>query len=93
MGTCARVARVDFSPRIAAVRRRPLTKSKMYYRKKKYLAKKVVLYDTEYMCLLTCGPEKKKKGQKPMPGRRCTESDGQTLRSFFLRDNHHLLLA
>ena len=45
------------------------------------------------MCLLTCGPEKKKKGQKPMPGRRCTESDGQTLRSFFLRDNHHLLLA
>ena len=43
-----------------------------------------------YACAALNLPHKKVKKQA---AEWCTETDGQTLRSFFLRDNHHLLLA
>ena len=40
-----------------------------------------------------CFPEKKNGKVQNQAAAGCTGTDGQTLRSFFLRDNHHLLLA
>ena len=97
-GTSVPVPCVDFLPRVAAVRRRPCTTTKMHYRRKNitYRAHSYYMTYKQYTrscCLLVCGPEKQEKnGQKTSRGV-THETDGQTLRSLFLMDNHYLVLA
>ena len=65
----------------------------MYYRKKK---KKNTFEHIRAAAAAACWCAALKKQSKIVRNQAaawCTETDGQTVRSFFLRDNHHLLLA
>ena len=84
------------------------TKSKMFKRIKKTHVQSILvlhIYSGEnhipgtmvceqLLFFLLCSPGKKKKKKiKSQVAVWCTETDGQPLRSYFLRDNRHALLA